>query len=150
MLSNIALHEIDCKVAELAEESGWNFTRYADDIVLSGMGRAPADVLTKLDNFFGSANCWSLSSKKRLTAEAPQRLKVHGLLVNGKRLRLTKGYRNRIRAFVYLWKNKKIAEEDERSILGHILYARQIDRFHSAINPLNIEDYRTLTGKNRS
>ena len=128
VISNIALHQLDYKVANLAEKSGWKYTRYADDIVLSGAGRVPANAVKKLDNIFANT-CWSLSTRKRFVAEAPQRLKVHGLLVHGDKLRLTKGYRNRIRAYQHLWKNERIAADDKRRVGGHLQYAEQIERY---------------------
>ena len=138
VISNIALHEVDCRIANLAEASGWNFTRYADDIVLSGTGRVPSNALKEMDEIFAST-CWSLSSRKRFAAEAPKRLEVHGLLVHGDRLRLTKGYRNRIRAYQHLLNNGKIAKDDQRRVGGHIQYAGQIARYPSWVEEIDSE-----------
>ncbi|WP_175848048.1 reverse transcriptase family protein [Burkholderia arboris] len=38
VLSNIVFREFDCKLEEVAQEFGITFTRYADDIVFSGVG----------------------------------------------------------------------------------------------------------------
>ena len=139
VLSNIALHEVDCKISNLARAFGWNFTRYADDIVLSGTGRAPTFALREVENIF-TRTSWSLSPRKRFEAEAPQRLKVHGLLVHGDTLRLTKGYRNRIRAYRHLWNSGKIAREDQRRVRGHIQYAGQIESCPSWSEEVDAED----------
>lgn len=132
VLSNVALHDIDRKISNLAETLDSNYTRYADDIVLSGTGKVPANALKNLEDIFANT-CWSLSSRERFVAETPQRLKVHGLLVHGDRLRLTKGYRNRIRAYQHLWKNGKIAKYDQRRVGGHIQYADQVERYGSRV-----------------
>ena len=139
VLSNIALHEVDCRISNLAWASGWNFTRYADDIVLSGTGRAPTCALREVEKIF-ARTCWSLSPRKRFEAEAPQRLKVHGLLVHGDSLRLTKGYRNRIRAYRHLWNSGRIAREDQSRVGGHIQYAGQIERYPSCSEEVDVED----------
>lgn len=57
----------------------------------------------------------------------PNRLKVHGLLVHGEKVRLTKGYRNRIRAYKHLYGKDKIKDEDVKRIVGHITYASQVE-----------------------
>ena len=126
VLSNIGMHEVDCTISHFAQARGWRFTRYADDIVLSGTGSIPADALNKIEGIFANT-CWALSSRKRFASEAPQRLKVHGLLVHGDKLRLTKGYRNRIRAYRHLWDSGKIPQHDQRRVGGHIQYAEQIE-----------------------
>lgn len=53
-------------------------------------------------------------------------IKVCGLLVHGDRPRLTKGYRNRIRAFKHLIEANKIAEDDLERIKGHLAYAQTV------------------------
>ena len=130
VISNIALDEVDCKISNIAQSEGWNFTRYADDLVLSGTGRKPSLALKKVEEVFGGT-CWLLSTRKRFEAETPQRLKVHGLLVHGDELRLTKGYRNRIRAYQHLRNNGKITKDDVRRVDGHLQYARHVDSYEA-------------------
>ena len=62
-------------------------------------------------------------------AEAPKRLKVHGLLVHGDRPRLTKGYRNRIRAFNHMLKAGKVLDKDVNRLSGHIKYSKSVDDY---------------------
>ena len=133
VLSNIALHEVDCRISAIAQSEGWTFTRYADDMVLSGTGRRPALALESVQEIF-SDTCWSLSTSKRFEAEAPQRLKVHGLLIHGDKVRLTKGYRNRIRAYQHLRKSGKISEDDKKRVDGHLQYAKQVESYESTDN----------------
>lgn len=128
VLSNIALHRIDKAVAEIASRHSARFTRYADDIVLSGYGAPPNDIFGELTEIF-SKTSWRLSEEKRYIAQLPQRLKVHGLLVHGNELRLSKGYRNRIRAYRHLIGKEKIEEKDLRKIYGHLNYAGQVEKW---------------------
>lgn len=71
---------------------------------------------------------WTVAADKIYSSALPARLKVHGLLVHGASVRLTKGYRNRIRAYRHLLKQGKISEEDMKSILGHISYAEFVEK----------------------
>lgn len=125
-LSNIALHPIDQRVSSIADLHGANFTRYADDIVLSGKGKPPENIIGELSAVF-EGTPWRLSERKRLVSQLPGRLKVHGLLVHGDHIRLTKGYRNRLRAFRHLAERGVIAEADKPRIGGHLNYARQVE-----------------------
>ena len=126
VLSNIALHPIDQRVSEIADLHGASFTRYADDIVLSGKGDSPENITGELAAVFEGTS-WRLSDRKRLVSQLPDRLKVHGLLVHGEHIRLTKGYRNRLRAFRHLVERGAINDADRRRIDGHLNYARQVE-----------------------
>lgn len=127
VLSNIVLRDLDLEVAEFALRHDCRYTRYADDIVLSGESPPPDDLLDTLQKLV-IARGWRISDRKSSFDSAPNRLKVHGLLVHGDQLRLTKGYRNRIRAFKHLLSEGKIDDADRPKILGHLNYAAQVER----------------------
>lgn len=65
--------------------------------------------------------------KKNALCTSSGRLKVHGLLVHNKYPRLTKEYRNKLRAYKHLMKNNKIKESDMLFIKGHISYEKSVD-----------------------
>lgn len=127
VLSNIVFHGLDAQLKAIADENNIRFTRYADDIVFSGINQFPDQVKEQVKLLFESA-CWELSEDKEYYAEVPMRLKVHGLLVHGEKVRLTKGYRNRIRAYKHLLATGQVKEEDISCINGHIKYAESIDK----------------------
>ena len=129
-LSNLAMRGIDCNLKETADNLGVKFTRYADDIVFSGYGEFPEKLREKVVSIFNNSN-WKLSANKEYLAEIKngQRLKVHGLLVNGERPRLTKGYRNRIRAYRHLLDSEKVRPEDKRKLLGHVRFAESVEKW---------------------
>ncbi|MFP3454277.1 hypothetical protein R0K30_21970, partial [Bacillus sp. SIMBA_154] len=85
----------DRRLEEYAGERGVMYTRYADDVVLSGRGQPPDDLKAFVRQTI-EAGGWKLSERKEKLATKPNRLKVHGLLVDGDSPRLTKGYRHRI------------------------------------------------------
>ena len=126
VLSNLVFKELDKRLNRIADNNQIRFTRYADDIVFSGVDEFPKEIKEQVSVLFDETN-WKLSPTKEYFVEIPKRLKVHGLLVHGERARLTKGYRNRIRAYKHLLGTGKIREEDLDRIIGHIKYAEFVD-----------------------
>ena len=91
-------------------------------------GTPPQGIFDDLKKIFQDTS-WKLSHRKYHIAVAPARLKVHGLLVHGDRIRLTKGYRNRLRAYQHVLNSRRINMPDLRRIKGHLQYAEQIEKF---------------------
>ncbi len=127
-LSNLVFRAMDSRLVEIAERFGARLSRYADDIVFSGAQQFPEDLPTCVAEIF-VGQAWQLAPEKTETAILPHRLKVHGLLVHGDKIRLTKGYRNRIRAYEHLQANGRIIEADLRRVGGHLMFARQVKDF---------------------
>lgn len=127
-LSNIAMRGVDQALKSIADEHEIRFTRYADDVVFSSDTDFPEAIKQQVADTFAST-CWVLSKDKEYMAFADkgQRLKVHGLLVDGERPRLTKGYRNKIRAYKYMLKQGKIKKNDLKTIVGHVNHSNYID-----------------------
>ena len=128
VLSNLVMRPIDTQLKTLADELRITFTRYADDIVFSGNERFPEELKDYVSKVFEGTG-WKLATSKTYEAnvEKGERLKVHGLLVHGDKPRLTKGYRNRIRAYKHLWNGNKIKLKDKNKIEGHISFAASVD-----------------------
>jgi len=127
-LSNLVFREMDGRLVEIAAHLGARLSRYADDIVFSGTQQFPENLPTCVAEIF-AGQPWQLAPEKTETSILPHRLKVHGLLVHGDKVRLTKGYRNRIRAYEHLQAKGQIIEEDARRVGGHLMYARQVKNF---------------------
>ncbi|WP_082515341.1 reverse transcriptase family protein [Methylobacterium sp. Leaf112] len=127
VLSNMAFKKVDAQLAEVAAAEGLNLTRYADDIVFSGI-KAPNSALIEIIKRILAQTPWSLAEEKSHFSEAPNRRKVHGLLVHGNKPRLTKGYRNRIRGFEHAMHKGKIKPEDLIRIKGHLNYAAYVEK----------------------
>ena len=90
------------------------------------MGEFPERLQTELFAIFSSGP-WRLSERKTRLDKLPNRLKVHGLLVHGERARLTKGYRNRLRAYDHLERTKGEDVEDADVIRGHLSYGKFVE-----------------------
>lgn len=128
VLSNLVMKGTDERLYQLSNAFGATFTRYADDMVFSGTGAFPDDLKDRVKEVL-DPTCWTLSKTKCRLSEVDkgQRLKVHGLLVHGEKPRLTKGYRNRIRAYKHLLATGKVHPNDEARVRGHIKYAESVD-----------------------
>ena len=122
VLSNLCFKFMDVSLSEIATKYGVRMTRYADDIVFSGLGTCPDELEADVKQLFANGP-WKLSPKKTKLDVLPSRLKVHGLLVHASHVRLTKGYRNKLRAYRHLLAKDKIRDEDLPSVRGHLHYA---------------------------
>lgn len=134
VLSNIFMTTIDENLSELAERYNVRVTRYADDIVFSGADRFDENLRNELINVFAKTTL-RLNNDKSYFAEVAkgQRLKVHGLLVQDKKITLTKGYRNKLRAYKHMMKVGKVCEQDMKRINGHIKFGEFIEaKIHKA------------------
>ena len=129
ILSNIVLHDLDIRLADFAKSKGLVYTRYADDLVVSGKKGDPSATLAMLVDSVTNDG-WTVAGNKTTVSISPSRLKVHGLLVHGDRIRLTKGYRNRIRAFRHLIDKGAVEPNDLARLSGHLEFANSVDRFN--------------------
>jgi RNA-directed DNA polymerase len=128
VLSNICFAPWDDSLARAASQWGVRVTRYADDVVFSGTAEYP-DGLLEAASALLSTSPWRLSERKICLAVAPARRKVHGLLVHGDCIRLTKGYRNRLRAYRHLLATRSNLESKFREkALGHIAYQDAVEQ----------------------
>lgn len=127
VLSNCVFYPTDQALIELAQELQVRYTRYADDLVFSGTAAPPPGLRDRVRMIVTDAG-WVIAEDKEMLAQLPGRLKVHGLLVHGTVPRLTKGYRNRIRAFKHLLEVGRVSEADKPKLLGHLAYSRFIDK----------------------
>jgi hypothetical protein len=115
--SNLVFREADAELVGVAKKFGLNFTRYADDIVFSGNGEFPDEIKPIIRAAIESRG-WKIAEAKERLAKRPNRLKVHGLLVHGEKPRLTKGYRNQIRAYKHLLAKNAIDQEDFAMVMA--------------------------------
>jgi RNA-directed DNA polymerase len=127
LLSNICFNQLDQQLSDLASKYDLRLSRYADDIVFSGKGEYPDTLRGELEALFVGSN-WVLAPEKTELVSLPKRLKVHGLLVHGENIRLTKGYRNKIRTFKHLLATKGVELVNLEKIKGHISYEKYIDQ----------------------
>lgn len=124
-LSNICFRLMDRRLRALAKEYNATLSRYADDIMFSGSGSFPPALRTSIREMFDEGP-WKLADEKESLQPLKGRIKVHGLLVGGGNVRLTKGYRNKIRAYQHVLRTKGDAANNKVSLRGHVGYARTV------------------------
>jgi len=130
-LSNIAFKPTDDFIKTLIEDRQIKYTRYADDLTFSGndmnfnVEGLKEEVIYRL-----SQHGWEVALDKIKISRHPNRLKVHGFLVHNDKPVLTKGYRNRIRAYRHLLSKNAIKPEDLDMVTGHLNYSAYIDRLN--------------------
>lgn len=113
VLSNMVCAQMDSLLAELAQQNGVTYSRYADDMTFS----SDNDVLHVPDgNFFAQAKSiiesfgFTLNEKKtRLQIRGRQRQEVTGLNVTDK-VNTTRRYIREIRSQLYIWERYGYAE----------------------------------------
>lgn len=126
LLSNMCLRHLDEVLLNLSNNYGVRISRYADDVVFSGVGDFPEGLRNSVVEAFSSTP-WKIAKNKIKLSKKPNRLKVHGLLVGASEIRLTKGYRNKLRAYKYLLENGKL-KENISIVKGHLNYQDLVDR----------------------
>lgn len=133
VLANLALVGVDESLAEMCRREGLRFTRYADDITISGVDRIPPDGLVDSVEEICRQHTYSLNPKKTSSILVPTKVRVLGLLVHGNELRLPKSLRNRVRSAQYRFELSR-AYENELSVsardLGLLSYAGALERFN--------------------
>lgn len=129
VLSNLVMCAFDKKLVALAQKHKLKLSRYADDIVFSGREDFVDSLHDEICEVF-DASPFTLNNEKTYKADVStgQRLKVHGLLVKEDRVRLTKGYRNKIRAYKHLLEKGSVKPEDRARILGHVKYEEFVNK----------------------
>jgi RNA-directed DNA polymerase len=109
MLANLAVHELDARIAEVATALDWAYTRYADDLTFSTdralSSREHARRLIRHIYRVVAANGFSPNISKTAVIPPGSRKVVLGLLVNGQEPRLTRHFKQRIRQHLYFLKS---------------------------------------------
>ncbi|EPE3624738.1 reverse transcriptase family protein [Serratia marcescens] len=128
VISNMVFKSTDACINEFIVGKNISYTRYADDLIFSGVNE-DFDINSFKDNIIAllQSKDWIIAEDKLHIAKAPNRLKVHGFLVHELKPRLTKGYRNKIRAYNHLLHAGKIDKNDIDRIKGHVNYSAFID-----------------------
>jgi len=129
VLSNFCATNLDRRISSLARKYNCRLSRYADDITFSGPDEYPNSLLDEIKNAIEREG-WEIANHKTRVSISPNRLKIHGILVNGNRLKLTKGYRNKLRAYSHIQNKEGISEKDKNKLRGHLNYGKSIDKFN--------------------
>lgn len=132
VLANLACADLDLQLEAFAVEKGVRVTRYADDIVCTGVQECdPQQVCKRLVEIVEGCG-WSINdSKTRVDLDASQ-AQVLGLLVHRSELRLPKAARNRCRRIRWDLRQLSGVSDLAPRDRGFLAYADSLDRFNKA------------------
>jgi RNA-directed DNA polymerase len=135
-LANLIAYNLDTRLSAYAEKSGWKYSRYADDLVLSTKTAKPnASGMIKAVTGICSGEGFVVNEAKTKIMRSHKRQTVTGLVVNDGRIRLSRRDLKRIRAFLHkcdaqgLDKTSEEIGKDALSVAkGHFAYVFMVNR----------------------
>lgn len=141
-LGNLVLRELDKQLCNLVRDTGWFYTRYADDLTFSGF-KNPKDILHKASRLIRDDG-FSISDEKSRIRGKEQRQMVTGIVVNDK-LALSREKRNLVRSMRYRLQRGEIPHHEMNHVLGWINFANHVERsnqsmprFGSSVRPARL------------
>lgn len=150
ILSNMCFKDIDDQLIEVAGKYGCKLSRYADDIVFSGAGEFDDALREELRARFASYGIWALSKRKELVQPLKGRIKIHGFLIGADSIRLTKGYRNKLRAYAHVIETRGGDANEVGKLRGHLNYALHVEGKENQSSGLIEERVRTALARSSS
>ncbi|HGT5183625.1 RNA-directed DNA polymerase [Escherichia coli] len=138
-ISNAILFDFDNEISEACYLTGCVYTRYSDDITISGSIRKDVvkmvELATHLLNEFG----FSINNKKTRIASTNSRQVVTGILVNDV-IRPTRKYRKRVRsAFDHAIKDNDCSKETIYKLSGYLNYLKSFQQYGYEVNTIQYE-----------
>lgn len=104
LLSNLAAYDLDKELLAYAQENDFIYTRYADDMVFSSTVKfsraASVDAVHQLYEIIRRHGLWPNRAKTKIVPPGARKI-VLGLLVDGKRTRLTSEYKQDVRTHIH-------------------------------------------------
>jgi len=145
MLSNLVVRKLDEELEAIAVSSGWEYTRYADDICFSTTGdsdhAACRRIIGATSKLMGKHGLSPNSSKTKISGPGSRKI-VLGLLADTESPRLTRQFKAGIRQHLYYMKKYGPSQHARMrgfvSVLGlrnHLLglaaYATQVEMVYA-------------------
>ena len=140
MLANLVVREMDVDISAIASSAGANYTRYADDIVLSleKSTRATATALLQAVGEVVTKAGFRINRKKTHVRGPGARKVVTGLVINDAKPRLPRSIKDEVELALYhiekhglLGHMERKRSKDPIGYLSHLqgllLYARQVE-----------------------
>ncbi|KKM19622.1 hypothetical protein LCGC14_1653740 [marine sediment metagenome] len=103
MLANLVCVELDKELKNIAINEGLHYTRYADDIALSGSikdSNVTRSLISEISSVIGKHG-YDVNHRKTKVAKNGSRKIITGLSVDGDKLRVPKKYKDEIRKDLY-------------------------------------------------
>jgi RNA-directed DNA polymerase len=148
MLANLAVKALDVHLAQMAEDKGWLYTRYADDLAFSridDVARTSAIQLVKLVEMALTTFHLTPQRPKTSIASPGARKILLGVLVDRERPRLTRRFRDNLETHLYALTSTKLGAAAHmrnrgfaskigmrRHVGGLLAFAHQVDPAYAA------------------
>jgi RNA-directed DNA polymerase len=134
-IANLVAYSLDLRLSAYADKSGWKYTRYADDLVLStSVKDANASGMVSAVTKICEGEGFQVNNDKTRIMRNPRRQTVTGLVVNDGKVRLSRKDLRRIRAFLHkcetqgLEQTSKEIGKDAMSVAkGYFAYAFMVN-----------------------
>ncbi|KRB88444.1 hypothetical protein ASE07_17840 [Noviherbaspirillum sp. Root189] len=122
LLANLAVYDLDKELSLLARQNGMIYTRYADDITFSSVtstwSRAKAvQLLCDGHAKLKSHGFWPNHAKAHIVSPGSRKI-VLGLTVDGTAPRLTKQFKNTLRAHIHYLERFQLSNRPPHQVLG--------------------------------
>lgn len=149
MLSNLVARKLDLELFDYAQENGFIYTRYADDLAFSASVLPTGKSIAKLRREIISLirkNGFSENCKKIRIAGPGSKKVILGLLVDGEQPRLTREFRKRIDRNIYSIEKygiEAVAENDGfESVYG---FFNHISGLMSFVHDVDLDLWESMT-----
>jgi retron-type reverse transcriptase len=123
-LGNLVLRGMDRKMCDLVRGTGWFYTRYADDLTLSGF-RKPRQIFDDAIAIVHESGFQTSAEKCRIRGRNRRQM-VTGIVVNRK-LALPREKRRMVRAMKHRWEKGLVEGCDMNHVLGWINFASYVE-----------------------
>lgn len=129
IISNAILHDFDESMCNSALQVGCVYTRYSDDITISGDSRREVVSLIRVAKLLLARRGFSINKDKTRILSRNNRQVVTGILVN-ESLRPTRKYRRNVRAaFDQAIRNMDSSDDTLNKLKGHLNYLRSFKSY---------------------
>ncbi|MFV9232432.1 reverse transcriptase domain-containing protein [Citrobacter freundii] len=149
-ISNAILHDFDEYMSNAASLRDCAYTRYSDDITISGDIRQNVLSLIQLAEEELSSSGFSLNNEKKRIASLNSRQVVTGILVNND-IRPTRTYRKKIRsAFDHAFKEMDSSKETINKLKGYLNYLGSFKKYGYCFDEKKYREVITYLINNRN
>lgn len=126
-LANLVCKTLDERLSEFCLQRNWSYTRYCDDITVSGDGHISRTEIDAICNIISSEGFKVNDNKLRVARKTSQQ-RVTGLVVN-ERVNLPRRERRRVRAMIHRKETTGVTSKSAlNKIHGHVAFARMVAR----------------------
>jgi retron-type reverse transcriptase len=127
-VSNRFMHAYDCQIGDHCQDNGWKYTRYADDITISGLGEVDFSAMQVwMRQVVEGQNLFLLNEEKSRFLTKGVRRSVTGIVVtNDGRLSIGRKRRRNLEARVHQYVVQQ-AQDDVAKIRGQLAFLKMID-----------------------